>query len=310
MNRLLLLVLILAIAVAMVLWLWRLRKRRAGREPEAPQGLDGSAALDGPHETSDWFLFLLPLPVAAAASVALVRGQVGLLLANVLAYGLFQSGALLVRYGRGDWELTFGDATLWRRLPPKTLGAGLIALGSGATAWLGAGHPPIIAASFALVTLVGFHLVYGLELPKGLRRGAGHTSTHAEASLHRARHSIAAIEQASREIRQPELDARLASIAALARQILERLGDDPRDLWRARKFVNVYLDGVQRVVDGYAKTHGHVAAPALDARFQHALDTIESAFREQRQVLLERDVEDLDVQIEVLTRQLEREGIL
>lgn len=177
------------------------------------------------------------------------------------------------------------------------------------TAWLGAGHHPAIGVAFALVTLLGFHLVYGLDLALLRRRPQG-LGSHGEASLRRAAGSIAAIEQASRGIRQPELDRRLASIATLARRILERVQDDPRDLWRARKFLNVYLDGVQRVVEGYAKTHGEVAAPELDQRFRHALATVEAAFREQHQVLLERDVEDLDVQIEVLTRQLEREGIL
>ncbi len=70
----------------------------------------------------------------------------------------------------------------------------------------------------------------------------------------------------------------------------------------------VYLEGVERVVQGYAKTHARVAAPDLDERFRHALITIEDAFQEQQQRLLESDVEDLDVQIEVLTQQLKREG--
>jgi hypothetical protein len=253
-------------------------------------------------------LFVLPLPAAAAALMALVRGQLDLLVGDVLGYGLMLGGALLVRHGLADPASAMGAAAWWRRWSPKGVGAVLIALGSGVTAWLGAGHHPGIALAFAGVTLLGLQFVYGLELT--LRRRPDGMGSYGSESLRRAARSIAAIEQAGRDIRQPELDARLASIAALARDILRRVQDDPRDLWRARKFLNVYLDGVQRVVEGYAKTHGQVAAPELDQRFRHALETVEAAFREQRQVLLERDVEDLDVQIEVLTRQLEREGIL
>ena len=302
MKRLLLLLILLLVVVAIAVAIATLLR----------QWMDGQrgARSDATQQrvaAKDWPLFVLPLPAAAAAVIALAQGQLGLLRGDALGYGLLLGGALLVRRGRGDSETTIGGSPPWRRWPSKTLGAALIALGSGATAWLGAGHHPAIALAFALVTLLGFHLAYGLDLPLRRPRGLG---AYGDESLRRAARAIAAIEQASRDIRQPELDARLADVAALARQILARVQDDPRDLWRARKFLNVYLDGVQRIVEGYAKTQGQVAAPKLDQRFRTALETVEAAFREQHQVLLERDVEDLDVQIEVLTRQLEREGIL
>ncbi|MCG6940295.1 MAG: 5-bromo-4-chloroindolyl phosphate hydrolysis family protein [Thiohalocapsa sp.] len=299
MRRLLLLFIVFVIAVLILMALGRWLSEQVGARSEAPQRAAG---------VGDWPLFVLPLPVALAAVFALARGQLGPLVGDALGYGLMLAGALLVRRGRDGGASGIGGAAFWHRWPPKTVGAGLIALGSGVTAGLGAGHHPAIAAAFALVTLLGFHLAYGLDF--SLRRRPLGLGTYGEESLRRAVQAIAAIEQARRDIRQPELDTRLDSIAALARQIIQRVEEDPRDLWRARKFLNVYLDGVQRVVEGYAKTHGQVAAPQLDQRFRHALETVEAAFREQYQVLLERDVDDLDVQIEVLTRQLEREGIL
>ena len=300
MKRILLLLIVIAIAAAVVAALWRWINAQARGEPEAAAG-DGTAP--------EWPLFLLPLPAAAAALIALIRGQLGLLVGDVLGYGLLLGGALLARRGLDRAAAGPGADAWWQRWSPKTAGAGLMALGSGVTAWLGADHHPAIGAAFALVTLLGFHLVYGLDFAFLRRRPQG-LGRYGSESLRRAAGSIAAIEQASRNIRQPELDRRLTSIATLARLILGRVQDDPRDLWRARKFLNVYLDGVQRVVEGYASTHSEVATPDLEQRFRHALETVEAAFREQHQVLLERDVEDLDVQIEVLTRQLEREGIL
>ncbi|MEA1049832.1 5-bromo-4-chloroindolyl phosphate hydrolysis family protein [Lamprobacter modestohalophilus] len=300
MKRLLLLVIVLAVIAALLLLLWR---RLSGQDKAKRDLTQADASQAG------WPLFVFPLPAAIAALVALIGGQLGMLLGDVFGYGLMLGGALLVRLGSGD-RRAIAD-WLWRRLSPKTLGALLLAFGSGITAWLGAGHHPGIALAFGLLTLLGVHLAYGLGLsfqPRLHRRldlGA-----QGAASLREAARTIAAIEQARLEIRQPELSARLAKIAALAQQILERVNDDPRDLWRARKFLTVYLEGVQRVVEGYAKTHGRVAAPELEQRFRHALETVETAFREQHQVLLERDVEDLDVQIEVLTQQLAREGML
>lgn len=300
MKRLLLVLLLVAV-VAILVVLWR---RLSGRGKPKKDQVARLAA-----NQPDWPLFVLPLPAAVAALVALVGGHLGMLLGDLIGYGLMLGGALLVRLGLGDGRAAIGVAR-WRHLPPKNSGALLLALGSGITAWLGAGHHPGIALAFALLTLLGLHLVFGLDLSlkRRLRRPPG-LGAQGAASLREAAHAIAAIEQARLEIRQPELDTRLAKITALAQQILERVEDDPRDLWRARKFLAVYLEGVQRVVEGYAKTHGRIAAPELDQRFRHALETIEAAFREQHQVLLERDVEDLDIQIEVLTQQLEREGI-
>jgi hypothetical protein len=294
MKRLLLLLLLVLIAAAVLMLLRRWLMRGKAEQRPAPFDATGAAA---------WLLFLLPLPVAAAAAVSLARGQFLPFLGDTLGYGLLLGAALLIRRGLGSAATPGG-----RRRPLTTLGSALAGLGTGLTAWLGIGHPPAIAVAFGLVALAGCLLTFGIDLAAGRRpRGIGE---HAWTTLAEAGRAIAGIEQAARDIRQPELATRLERITALAREILARIEDEPSDLRRARRFLNVYLDGVQRVVEGYAKTHGRTDAPHLDQRFRHALVTVEDAFREQRQVLLERDIEDLDVQIEVLTRQLEREGIL
>ena len=85
---------------------------------------------------------LVGAALALAALVALVQGQLGLLVGDALGYGLMLGGALLVRRGRADGAAALGAGAWWRRWPPETVGAGIIALGSGVTAWLGAGHHP------------------------------------------------------------------------------------------------------------------------------------------------------------------------
>ena len=161
--------------------------------------------------------------------------------------------------------------------------------------------------------LLGGYLNYGFD-PRTAKRftdsdGIDTTDRVLEA-LMQAERSIAAIEQASLDIRNTEFNQRLRRIAKLARDILTLLEEDPRDLRRARKFLNVYLDGARQVSEGYAKTHGRVAAPELEDNFRRVLATIEDVFQEQQQKLLESDVSDLDVQIEVLATQLKREGVI
>jgi 5-bromo-4-chloroindolyl phosphate hydrolysis protein len=258
-------------------------------------------------------MFLLPLPVLFAAIAALSGGNLSGLLGNAAGYGLFLAGALLLRRG------LLSEAEYARRRvarapwPLKTLGSGIIALATGVTAWLGAGQNPLIAVAFGLAALLGCYLTYGFD-PRAAKRftdrdGVDTTDRVLEA-LTQAEQGIAAIEQATRDIRNAELNNRLRRIAALARQILKLLEEDPRDLRRARKFLNVYLDGAKQVTEGYAKTHGRVSAPELEDNFRRVLATIEEVFQEQQQKLLETDVTDLDVRIEVLTTQLKREGVI
>jgi len=293
MPRLLLLTAVFLVAAAGLLLLWRhVMRRDAGPDAALPSPVAGL------------LLFLVPLPVAAAAVVALARGQLWPLLGDTLGYGLFLGGALLVRRG-----LLFPGGAAGGRRPFKLLGSVLIGLATGVTAWLGVGHHPVIAAAFALLALLGCYLTYGFDWhPRGSNGPA--LSKPARAALAQAQQTITAIEQAGRDIRQPDLGARLRRITGLARAILNRLEDDPRDLRRARKFLNVYLDGVQRVVAGYAKTHQHISAPEIDERFLRALITVEEVFREQQRALLASDLDELDVQLEVLTLQLQREGII
>ena len=93
------------------------------------------------------------------------------------------------------------------------------------------------------------------------------------------------------------------------RQTAWLVEENPRDLRRARKFLNVYLTGAQRVSEGYARTHRRAGSEELESDFRDVLSTIENVFEEQRRKLLAKDALDVDVQIEVLARQLEREGV-
>ncbi len=260
MGRLLLLAGVILIPItALILMIKRMAQTMAERY-RLPSGQFPS--------TKGVLMFLLPLPVLIAAIMALGRGQLGPLIGDAIGYSLFLAGALLLRRGllsEGDYDRRRVAKAPW---PLKTLGSGLIALATGITAWLGAGHHPVIGGAFGLAALLGCYLNYGFD-PRTTKRFTD-------------RDGIDATEQVIQA----------------------------RDLRRARKFLNVYLDGAHKVTEGYAKTHARVAAPELDDNFRRVLITIEEVFQEQQQKLLETDITDLDVQIEVLTTQLKREGVI
>ncbi len=305
MGRLLLLVgAVLTALTALTLLIKRRIRIMAERYQQSPGQFPSSKGI---------LMFLLPLPVLFAAIVALARGNLGGLLGNAVGYTLFLVGALLLRHGlltEAEYDRRRIAKAPW---PLKTLGGGVVALATGVTAWLGVGQHPVVAAAFGLAALLGCYLHYGFD-PRGAKRftdgeGVDVTDRMLE-TLAQAEHGIAAIEQATRDIRNAELNSRLRRIVGLARQILKLLEEDPRDLRRARKFLNVYLDGARQVTEGYARTHARASAPELEDNFRRVLITIEEVFAEQQQKLLETDVSDLDVQIEVLTTQLKREGVI
>lgn len=275
------------------------RWRRPSRFPTRPRGI---------------LIYALAVPLALALPLAVLQGDTRRVVAHGLALALFLAGAAWINAGhRAQAQYERRKIASPPRLPRKSLGALLVAAGVFSSARLAVPHDPIIAATLALGALAGAHLYYGFDprRPKVIDVGPhGYTTEEVVAALDEAERAIGSIERSRRSIRNLELSRRLGRICARAREILDVIEDDPRDLRRARKFLKVYLTGAQRVCDRYARLHPRVQSAELEDSFRNVLDTIEGVFREQHGRLLENDVLDLDVQIEVLSNQLEREGVL
>ena len=259
-----------------------------------------------------FLLFLLPTPLLLAAIIALGAGNLGAVLAEGGAFALYMLGALLTRRGAlaagGEPKLRYARRPL---ASPKNLGAALVATATGVAAYFAVGHGLFVSLTFGGIALLAFHLLYGLE-PLSAQRiplSGGDEDERVAKALAEAERRILSIEQAALAIGNSELRERLGCIGARGREILGQIERRPRDLRRARKFLTVYLEGAQQVTRGYAETHKSADSRELEQNFRTVLVTIEEVFAEQQQRLLETDVMDLDVQIEVLTKQLKREGI-
>lgn len=257
-------------------------------------------------------LWVLPLPLLLASMISLGAGRLDHFLAEATGFGLFMTAAWLTRRGiRADYEPPQTRFARRGRWPWKVLGGTLTALAAGLTALFAVGHGPAISLAFAVVAAIGFQLAYRIE-PLGtqpaLATGDESTRRVAEA-LAEAEGRLLDLERTAAAMTNPELKARLERLGTQGRGILDQIADRPTDLYRARKFLNVYLEGVQQVAEGYARTHRRADSLELEQNFRNVLVTVEEVFAEQRQRLLESDVLDLDIQIEVLKKQLEREGI-
>jgi 5-bromo-4-chloroindolyl phosphate hydrolysis protein len=257
-------------------------------------------------------LWAFSSPLLFGAVTALAAGRFDGFIADGLAWSLIALAAVLTRRASLTRAATehrrFGRR--WR-LPHRNLAAALLAAGTGTAAVLGVGYGLAVGIGFAAVAVLGYHMTYGLEpMRVGERLPAEDKEARAViAALAEAEDRLINIERAAGSITNRELSDRLARIADLGRGILAQIAERPSDLRRARRFLTVFLEGAEQVSDGYARTHRHADSAELEQNFRAVLMTIEEQFRNQRERLREADVLDLDVQIEVLKKQLEQEGV-
>ena len=258
-------------------------------------------------------LYLLPLPLLGAAVLALAKGALLKLVVDSVALAVMLYAATLASKGLAK-EAEYHDRKVATppRYPLKTAAAGLTALATAVVAYFSVDYSLPIAVCFGIGTFMGFYLLYGLDPreEKAVKITPGLTTEDVVRAVDEGRRAIAAIDDANTRIHNPELSHRLERITGLAYKILTSIEEEPRDLRRARKFLTVYLDGAKRVTEGYARLHGTGQVTELEDNFRRVLVTIERVFNEQYARLQEHNVLDLDVQIEVLKTQLEREGVI
>ena len=246
-----------------------------------------------------WLLFLLPLPLLAKVLVSLGNGEFGTFLFSAIAFATLLLGAWLTRSGLRQAKRRPMSSTI----PLKSIGGGVIAIGTALTSMI-AGHNLAIAICFGLAAILGFYLTYGFD-----RRLKLSSNKDVAAALEAAYLKLEKLEAAGDKIGSRDFRERLGRIAAWGERILDRIGDDPEDFRRARKFLNVYLDGAQQVTEKFAKAQQDGKSAELEQNFRTLLDDMETVCQEQYEHLLNDDMVDLDVQMEVLTTRLKREGV-
>jgi 5-bromo-4-chloroindolyl phosphate hydrolysis protein len=258
-------------------------------------------------------LYLLPVSLIPATIIALSKGHFFAIIVNASAFAAYMLAAWCLRKGlRLEREFLKSKVASTIKTSLKLLAAVIVAVTTGIVAWLGAQQGLFVSILYAGGAFLGMYLSYGFDprLENTVEGADGYSSDEIMQTLEEASKKIRSIESANNKISNAELNQRIDRICDIADTILKDIETDPRDLRRARKFLNTYLDGAKQVTEGYASKHKNTQAGELEQNFRNVLETIEAVFNEQHQKLQEDDVFDLDVQIEVLSTQLKREGIV
>ena len=261
-------------------------------------------------------LYVLPLPLLGKAFYELVlRGRFTGFVISLALFALFILGAELMRRGIAkSWDFKAKKVALAGGAPLKTMGALVIGAATFATAFLAADQSLPAAIAIGLGALLGLFLTYGVDArgAKGVAADAGITAEEVNEALTEARGRIGALEEAGKRLQGAaayELRQKIRDVVAAAGKVLHLIEEDPRDLRRARKFLNVYLDSAKTVTENYASTAAKAPSPEMEAKFKAVLDDLKTTCEEQYKKLLENDTLDLDAQIEVLKTRLTREGL-
>ena len=258
-------------------------------------------------------LYILPLALVPASILSFAYGDFTRIVTNIGGCAAFLLAANFLRKGIAA-EKQYQDKKITQppKWPLKTLATLIVSTATAWIAFMGADHSFFASLAFGLGAFAGMVLLYGFDprQEKMVSGSHGYTAEEISQTIEEAEEQILGIEQASKQIHNREFNQRIQTISEHAREILGMLEEDPGDIRRARKFLNVYLDGALKVTEGYADMQRKHQSKQLTQNFDNVLKTIESVFIEQKQKLLEDDVLDLDVKIEVLAAQLKHEGVI
>lgn len=245
-----------------------------------------------PGPVFGWRVWLLPLflwPLLLDIPVELLRGNIGQLSGGILGLVLAWMGAARMARGRA------GDLRT---------GAIYMGVSAGLTAGLAAG----IFAPIAV--LMGFGAYFGtrfltadlvLHEPPPPPRPAPPPPPSPEAqALAGPRAELARIRAAA--TRLPHT-IQLIEAAAAMQAVVEDLAARPARLPEARRFLNVHLDGLSRIVDRLQA--GATPPPTLP----QLLTDLAASARRLRDELRAAENEALDIQVKVLSDRLRQEGL-
>ncbi|MGF1623364.1 MAG: 5-bromo-4-chloroindolyl phosphate hydrolysis family protein [Alphaproteobacteria bacterium] len=201
--------------------------------------------------------------------------------------------------------------TFWDLFPKRELGNGAVSAGVFLAALLLAGNPLWLAGLLGLGTYAGFRLAVGTdplrrELLPPVEGMDGEAFVRLIADC-RAR--VQALHDANAGIPSAELTGRLDRICGAATRVVDELERDPKDARRAQRFLVTYLDSAATVAAKYAALAAKDADHAMEHRFAELLETIETTFNRQVDRLMHNDRLDLDIEIELLQKQMQYEGV-
>ena len=173
------------------------------------------------------------------------------------------------------------------------------------TAWIAGGESLGTGLFLGLISTIGYFLYYGFDPKTDKLENVGDISAEfVIQTLAESRAKLNSIEKEMSKIQDYQLKSKLQVAMDKAYEILNNIEKDPKDLRVARKFIIVYIDGIKKVIHSYTDLKEEEINPDTKARLTHLLHDVEQRFDKEILRLKRNNEFDLDVQIDVLQKQI------
>ena len=250
------------------------------------------------------YVFLIPLFIAVI--LALLQTNIQSFLLNSMAFVLFFMTAKVSTKGFSQ-EADYISSTLTKapKIPYKTIAGFLLGGSTFFTAWIAGGKPFMTALFLGSIATLGYYLFYGFDPKKDKLENLGDVSAEfVLETINEAKAKLANIEGHMDEIKDSLLFDKLHIAVSKAKDILETIQNDPKDIRVARKFLIVYIDGVAKVTDSYVSMDEEDINSETKEKLYSLMADLDTRFDKELDRLKNNNQFDLDVHIDVLKEQI------
>lgn len=256
--------------------------------------------------------WLLPLPLLFAGLGAIGRGNAAEMVGELGGFVGLTAAAWLLNEGLKAEEAYGARAIARPPAIPRKLFAAVLAGASVAVALaLGSGQELVSALVFGAVASVGHIVAFGLDpmRKKGMEGVDAFQTDRVAAAVERAEAVLRETAGAAGRIGDRGLQGQVDRLCGQAQEVLRAIERDPRDLGRARAFLNVYLLGLRDATVKFADLYGHSRDQVARDRYEELIADLGTSFATHRTAMLEDNRSDLDIEIEVLRERLQQDGL-
>lgn len=256
--------------------------------------------------------FLLPIPLLLAGLGAIGRGSAPEMLGELGAYAGLTLAAWLLNEGlRAEEEYDARAVAKPPAVPRKLFAAALAGVSVAVAGVFGAGQDLAGAVVFGGMAALSHVAAFGLDpmRRKGIAGGDDFQTDRVVAAVERAETMLSETAAAASRIGDRGVQGQVERLCAQAREVLRSIERDPRDLGRARAFLNVYLLGLRDATVKFADLYSRSQDAVARSRYEELLADLGASFATHRTALLEDDRSSLDIEIEVLRERLQQDGL-
>ena len=249
------------------------------------------------------YIFLIPLFISVV--ISLFKSDYALFGFKIIAFFMLYFSIKLIDMGL-EIEQKYHNSKIIKvsKIPYKIIGAILLAISVFYLMNFINKLPFINSLITAIIGGIGVILYYGVDILKDKTPNYYINIDRVLKELNEAQAKINKIQSQKEKVLDYELKKAISNAANNAQNILNNLKEDPKDIYIARKFMVVYLDGIKDVLEKYANIDKDILDSQYREKLISLLNDASKRFEEELIKLKSNDMFDLDVQIDSLKKQL------